>query len=680
MRTGELKGVGAKREAELAAAGIFTSDDLLAFYPMAFEDWTNVRKIREVVPGEKCCVVASVVKMRTNYLRKRGNMMLRVTVADGETAMDIVIFNARQYNQQAFGVGRIYAFFGSIYQDKMGLPQMVNPAYEEMNSETVLSIRPVYHTIKGISQKMFRNLVKQALEITDEIPETLPDSIIEKNKLCSRDFALRNIHFPIQRKAYNIARYRLVFEELFFLQTGLFMRANSRCRQETGVAFRRDDSLREFAELLGYEMTGAQKRVLREIELDMESAVPMQRLVQGDVGSGKTAVAAAALYKAAKAGYQGVLMAPTELLASQHFESFSRVMDGTGVRVGFLSSRVSKAERKHTLEALAEGSIDILIGTHSVIQEDVKFANLGLVITDEQHRFGVNQRRALAEKGNGRDPDVLVMTATPIPRTLAVIMFGEMDISVIDELPPGRQPVDTVVKPLTSRASVYKAAGKQLEQGRQVYAVAPLVADSEVMDVMSSETLYEDLKKRFKGYTVGLVNGSMKQEEKDAVMAAFSEGKIQILAATVVIEVGINVPNATVMIIENAERFGLAQLHQLRGRVGRGSGKSCCVLLTDKNSELGMERANTIAGTGDGFRIAEMDLTMRGPGDFFGTRQHGLPTLHMADLTKHMDILDGVREDVKEILQADPSLTAPENSMIARGVENMFGKLDAIGL
>ena len=406
--------------------------------------------------------------------------------------------------------------------------------------------------------------------------------------------------------------------------------------------------------------------------------MPMQRLVQGDVGSGKTAVAAAALYKAAKNGWQGVMMAPTELLARQHFETFKEFFENTDIRVGFLSSGVKAAEKRETLAAIADGSLDVIIGTHAVIQESVQFHRLGIVITDEQHRFGVDQRIKLAAKGE--DPDILVMTATPIPRTLAVIIFGDLDISVIDELPSGRMPIKTKAVSSRSRKKVYSFAADMIKQGRQVYAVAPLIADSESVEALSAESLYEKLHSEYPQLRIGLVHGGMKQAEKDAAMERFAAHETDILVATVVIEVGINVPNACVMIIENAERFGLAQLHQLRGRVGRGKDQSYCFLITDPKSELGKERAKVIEETNDGFVIAEKDLQMRGPGDFFGTRQHGLPALGMADLVKHIGILNGLRPAVKEMLQEDPHLKKPENALVAEGVQKLFGSFENLGI
>lgn len=675
MKVSEFKGVGAKRTEQLSKVGISTVSDLLSFYPIAFENWTDVRKICNLKPGMKCALLLSLLNVRNHFLRGQKKTMMRLKASDESGVIEIIYFNSKFYQHKSFVTGRFYAFYGRISEDKNGIIQMVNPDFQDMSQNAELGIIPVYSTIKGISQNMFRGLIKQALSTDIEVEETLPEFIISDNKLCSRNFAIRNIHFPENREAYAAAKYRLIYEELLFFQLGLFMKGNTRCNQG-GIAYLADKSMDDFLDRLSFQLTDAQRRVLTEINRDMEADISMQRLLQGDVGSGKTVIAAAALYKAAKNGWQGVLMVPTELLAMQHFESFSKLFGGSDINIGFLSSHLSAAKKRSVIDKVKNHEIDILIGTNSVIQPDVEYDKLGLVVTDEQHRFGVGQRLALSKKG--KSPDVLVMTATPIPRTLAMVLYGEFDISVIDELPPGRKPVKTEVRQLSSRAAVYRFVKKQLDLGRQAYAVAPLVSDSEVVEAMSSETLYDDLKKRFPEYNVGLVNGSMKQEEKDIVMSKFAEGRIHILIATVVIEVGINVPNATVMIIENAERFGLAQLHQLRGRVGRGGEQSYCILLVDKNQELGYNRAEVIASTTDGFEISDRDLEMRGPGDFFGTRQHGTANLNLADLSRHVGILNELRGKAKEILQEDPALAKPENRLLAEGMDRIFENTDRL--
>ncbi|MCI8283667.1 MAG: ATP-dependent DNA helicase RecG [Firmicutes bacterium] len=677
MNINEIKGIGPKKSALLnKELGIFTTEDMLGNYPVSYEDRSVIIPIGEIAADGVYFITASVVKIIKNYVYGNKGKMIKILVHDDTGGLEIIFFNASYYDK-SFKVGEQYGFYGKVTFGKSG-PQMVHPDFEKNSHEIKKEILPVYRTVKGITQKDLRKIAREAVSESININETLPVRILERNNICGRDFALKNIHFPADKKSFAAAKYRIIYEELFLLQTGLFIKGSSRCRTERGIAFSHDNYVGEFINSLNFTLTDAQQRVIREIVLDMESAVPMQRLVQGDVGSGKTVVAAAALYKAAKNGYQGVLMAPTELLADQHYDTFKNFFKNTDVKIGFLVSGISAKEKRETLEALKAGNIDILIGTHAVIQENVIFNKLGIVITDEQHRFGVEQRMKLAAKGN--NPDILVMTATPIPRSLAVIIFGDLDISIIDELPPGRKQIITKVVSKKSRSAVYKKIEKLLNEGQQVYAVAPLIADSEAVEAVSAESLYEELCEKYPKYNPALLHGGMNQKEKDYIMQEFSEGKRGILAATVVIEVGINVPNATVMIVENAERFGLAQLHQLRGRVGRGEKQSYCYLITDPKSELGMERAKTIEETADGFVIAEKDLQMRGPGDFFGLRQHGLPQLVMADLVRHIGILNSLRSDVKEMLQEDPSLSLPYNRCVAEGVEKMFGSFENLGI
>lgn len=676
MLVSEVKGIGPKKAALLESMGIVTLSDMLAHYPYSYEDRSKITEIADAQEGISCYICASVTKISKNFAYGRNGRMLRLLAADDTGTIEIIFFKASYY-ERAFQLDQPYYFYGKVTKGRSGL-QMVHPEFERKTGEFEASILPVYRTTKGITQKDLQKISRFALEQDIFVAETLPEALIEKNHMCSREFALKNIHFPSDRMSFKMAKYRLIYEELFILQTGLMIRGSSRLRVREGIEFPHDDSVREFINRLPYELTDAQTRVLREIANDMESPAPMQRLVQGDVGSGKTVVAAAALYKAAKAGYQGVMMAPTELLAAQHLETFQELYAGTGIRLGFLTSGVKAGARREVLESLKSGGIDVLIGTHAVIQDPVEFQNLALVITDEQHRFGVDQRKKLASKG--KNPDILVMTATPIPRTLAVILFGDLDISAIDELPPGRKKIETKAVSSRQRKRVYDFAAGQIREGRQVYVVAPLIEDSEAVDASSAVSVYEELQKSFSGFHVALVHGGMKQAEKDAVMESFSQGLIDILVATVVIEVGINVPNATLMIIENAERFGLAQLHQLRGRVGRGTHQSYCFLITDMKSELGKQRAEIIESSSDGFYIAEKDLEMRGPGEFFGTKQHGLPELTIADLAKHLPILNGLKDDVKDMLQEDPQLQAPENRLILQGVSRMFGRLESIGL
>jgi ATP-dependent DNA helicase RecG len=513
------------------------------------------------------------------------------------------------------------------------------------------------------------------------LEESLPADTIAENRLCGIAYALENVHYPADMQRLREAKYRLVFEELLVLQTGLLLLKRANGREGRGIAFK---SAREGADTarftagLPFRLTGAQSRTLGEIERDMESARVMNRLVQGDVGSGKTVIAAAAMYKAVKSGRQAVIMAPTEILAKQHLEEFEKLFSSHGVRLGFLSGASRGAERRSLLEKAERSEIDILIGTHALIQPDVVYGSLGLVVTDEQHRFGVRQRVSLSKKG--RDPDILVMTATPIPRTLALILYGDLDISVMDERPPGRRAVITRATDERGREAAYRLMREELAAGRQAYVVAPLIEDADESALRSATGLYEELSESFRAYAVALIHGRMRQAEKDAVMGAFYAGKTDVLVSTVLIEVGVNVPNATVMLIENAERFGLAQLHQLRGRVGRGAAQSYCILITENASAEAAERARVMVSTDDGFAIAEKDLELRGPGEFFGLRQHGIPQLRIANLAKHVKALYAVKAESERLLADDPSLSTPKNAALRAEIDALFASAADIGM
>jgi ATP-dependent DNA helicase RecG len=523
-----------------------------------------------------------------------------------------------------------------------------------------------------------RKWQKTALEHLPELEEYLPEETIKRNRLCGIRHAIENIHNPADRQRLMEAKFRLIFEELLFLQTGLLAIKYKMSGENKGIAFSPDVSLEAFTSTLPYRLTAAQRRVLSEINADMESDRVMNRLVQGDVGSGKTAIAAAAMYKAVKSGFQAVMMAPTELLARQHYESLKELFLRHGIETGFLSGGISQKEKKEVQDQIESGFLDIIIGTHAVIQPGVRFHNLGLVITDEQHRFGVNQRALLSQKG--RNPDVLVMSATPIPRTLAVILYGDLDISVIDEMPPGRKKIITRAVNSEGREAAYEFVRREAGKGRQVYVVAPLIEDSENLDVKSALGLYDELKERFHEFPVAFLHGGMKQADKDRIMEEFAKGRIRILISTVVIEVGINVPNATVMLVEYAERFGLAQLHQLRGRVGRGEEQSYCILITEGNSAVAEERANIMKSTNDGFVIAEKDLEIRGPGEFFGMRQHGIPEFKLADLVRHVKILKDVRDEAERILKEDRLLAGKEYQKLKEKIDIMFRNTDSLNI
>ena len=523
-----------------------------------------------------------------------------------------------------------------------------------------------------------RKYQKTALEFLPELEEYLPATTLERNRLCGIHYAIENIHYPTDKKRLMEAKYRLIFEELLFLQTGLLAIKGRMSSKNRGICFSSSADTAIFLGVLPYELTSAQRRVLAEISEDMEAQKVMHRLVQGDVGSGKTIIAAAAMYKAVKSGFQTVMMAPTELLARQHFDGLKPMFLQFGIKTGFLSGSISQKEKKEVLLQIEKGELDIIIGTHAVIQPSVKFANLGLVVTDEQHRFGVNQRALLSQKG--QNPDVLVMTATPIPRTLAVILYGDLDISIIDEMPPGRQQIITRAVNAKGREASYEFVRREVKKGRQAYVVAPLIEDSENLDAKSALGLYDELKERFKEFSVAFLHGGMKQADKDRIMQEFNTGKIQILISTVVIEVGINVPNASVMLIENAERFGLAQLHQLRGRVGRGEEQSYCILISDGGSDVAQERAEIMKETNDGFIIAEKDLEIRGPGEFFGMRQHGVPELKLADLVRHIKILNTVRGEAEQILQEDPLLLGMNYIKFKDKIDKMFKNTESLNI
>ena len=515
-------------------------------------------------------------------------------------------------------------------------------------------------------------MIRNIFESSDiSIDEYLPKWLVDKYNLCGVDFAIKNMHFPEKKENVKIAMYRLIFEELLFLQLGLFtVKGNNKVGK--GIRFQRHKDMDKIEEKLPFKLTRAQQKAYDEIIEDMTSDRIMNRLVQGDVGSGKTVVAQLALANCVLNGYQGAYMAPTEILAKQHMESFKDFFEGTGIRVEVLTGSSTKKEAREILEDLASGQVDILIGTHALIEDRVEFASLGLVITDEQHRFGVNQRGRLTSKSE--NPDVLVMTATPIPRTLALILYGDLDISIIDELPPGRKPIETLAIEKRKRESYYMSKVRsEIEKGRQVYVVCPLVEESETLDLKSASEVYDELRYDFfKDLRVGLLHGKMKASEKDQVMEAFKNHELDILVSTTVIEVGVNVPNASLMIIENAERFGLAQLHQLRGRVGRGSEKSYCTLIYGSKTEICRHRMAIMEETNDGFKISEKDLELRGPGDFFGTRQHGLPELRVANLFKHMKILRLVQKEAREIYAQDPALRVKDNEGIRLKIEEMF--------
>lgn len=653
-----VKGVGPKKKVELNRLGIKTVYDLLTYYPRTYEDQSVLTKIADLKAGCQATVAGVIVNVSDRQGGRRGMTIITALIGDGSGFLQITWFNQKYLNKQlkpgsrVFVTGKVSYAYGGRGQFAMSQLASFQILGEADEAETLTGIMPVYGATEKLNQKFFRKIIKELFASELEVEEIIAEPIKVKYNLLNRFEALKNIHFPENFTELKIARARLAFEELYMIQCGLLLLKKRVQEKKSGVRHLADSNLlKQVLTALPFKLTHDQAKTWQEIKHDMESSVPMRRLVQGDVGSGKTVIALLALVKTVENGYQGALMAPTEILASQHYESFQKLLSDFGIRVGFLSGRLTKKKREEMYALLAEQKIDIVIGTHALIQEGVHFAKLGLVVTDEQHRFGIDQRAELEKKGE-LTPDVLVMTATPIPRTMTLTVYGDLDVSLIQELPPGRQPIRTFVRTPDRRELIYQYVLTQLKAGRQAYVVCPLIEMNEESDLPSAEEVYDELRFGiFQGVPCGLVHGRMKPAEKEQIMQAFYEDKIKLLVATTVIEVGVNVPNASIMVIEHAERFGLAQLHQLRGRIGRGEYKSYCILVSDMKTENAKERLKIMATTSDGFKLAEADLKMRGPGQFFGTLQHGLPDLKIADVLGDMDILFKAREAAEETLQ-----------------------------
>ena len=666
-----VKGIGPKKAEKLNKLGIYTIKDLLYYFPRQFEDRSVIKKIAQLEDEEKVTVKALITNIES-YTPKKGMTITRIDVKDDTGFAKLTFFN-REYIKNTFRVGDSILAFGKV--KKNGRFVELNSCeleYLSTSPKNIGKLLPVYPLSYGITNKDIMNTVRMVFENKDiKIPEYMPEYLLKKYRLCGIEYAIKNIHFPKDKESLKIALYRLIFEELLVLQLGLFMYKGG-SSNEKGITFKRDSRLDDVLESLPFKLTKAQNRALNEIIDDMCSEKVMNRLVQGDVGSGKTVVALLALAECVFNGYQGALMAPTEILAQQHYESFTETFEDIGISVELLTGSVTKKQKEGILQRVKNGEVDILIGTHALIEENVEFENIGLVITDEQHRFGVRQRGKLSSKGTC--PDILVMTATPIPRTLALILYGDLDISIIDELPPGRQPIETIAVEKKKRDKVYNSlVRREVDKGRQVYIVCPLVEESETLDITSATETAEEIKRDFfPDLRVGLLHGKMKPSEKDAVMTSFKNHELDILVSTTVIEVGVNVPNSTLMIIENAERFGLAQLHQLRGRVGRGKHQSYCVLIYGSNSEVCRKRMDIMEETNDGFKISEKDLEIRGPGEFFGTMQHGVPELKVANLFKHMKILKTVQQEARIIIGEDSTLDFKEYRGLKREIESKF--------
>lgn len=671
-----LKGIGPKKSHILNKSGIHIIKDLLYYYPRDYEDRRNIRSVASLREGESVLIRAKIKSMTKGRYRYGNKHVLRLLVQDDTGEIEIIFFHS-PYMERLLFKDASYGFYGKISALGVGLA-MVHPEIDRDPDKSTPSILPVYPLPGGITQNELRKWQREALLLAPGLVDYIPEDMRVKNRLCGLEYAIRHIHFPKDIRRLKEARYRLIFDELFLLQLGLSFVKQKYASAEHGIVFCEKADLELFIDKLPFALTRAQKRVIKEIEDDMESRKVMNRLVQGDVGSGKTAVAAAAIYKAVKSGWQVAMMVPTEILARQHYEVLSGFFSPFGIKTGFLSGNLRRGERQELIKALADGSVDVLTGTHAVISPDVKFLKLGLVVTDEQHRFGVNQRNLLSDKG--KNPDVLVMTATPIPRSLAHILYGDLDMSVIDEMPPGRKPIITKSVDSKGRKASYEMMRREVYKGRQAYVVAPLIDESDSLDARSVKELYEEIKKIFSDCAVGLLHGEMKQEEKEQIMDGFRGGNINILVSTLVIEVGINVPNATFMLIENAERFGLAALHQLRGRVGRGDAQSFCILVTEGKSDLAKERALVLENESDGFRIAEKDLLLRGPGEFFGVKQHGIPELDLADLSKHISVLDVVSKEVFMLLKKDPLLEDMEHKNLKQKLHKSFINLENAGI
>ena len=670
-----LKGVGEARAKLFASMGITTLYDLISYFPRAYEDRTRIVPISELQVDEPACFRAFVISHpRTHHIRK-GLDLTKLTVTDETARLQLTFFN-QSYVADNLRYGAEYFFYGTLSGDYIGY-QMTNPVFEPVEKAGVLTrrIMPVYPLTAGVNNNLIARSVQQALEAClEELPEVLPAALRQEYGLCDAATAYRNIHAPASAEALNRARHRLIFEEFFIFSVGLAL-LRSRRTAHRRPPFERLD-LEPFLRALPFELTGAQKRVIGEIVSDLGSGSVMNRLVQGDVGSGKTAVAAAAAWLAARNGQQAAMMAPTELLAEQHARSLERLMTPLGVRTTLLTGSMTPAQKKNARRAIAEHGVDFIIGTHALIAEATDFSDLGLVIADEQHRFGVAQRAALAEKGS--DPHILVMSATPIPRTLAMILYGDLDVSVIDELPPGRQQIDTFLVGEDMRARINAFIRKQVAEGHQCYIVCPAIEEGEDESLRSAEAWAETLQQAvFPDLRVALVHGRMKAAQKEETMRSFARGEQDILVSTTVIEVGVDVPNATLMVIENADRFGLSQLHQLRGRVGRGKAKSYCVLFSSNQNPETRSRLKALCKTNDGFEISREDLALRGPGDFFGTRQSGLPAFKVGSLEMDLATLQNAQKAAAAFVSSEELPARPEYAPLMERIRNLFAAQNA---
>ena len=682
-----IKGIGEKKAQALAKLGVFSLFDLVSYFPRRYEDRSVFAPIESLQDGQQAVIDTYVAEEPRLARIRKGMELVKFKAVDGTGSVDITYFN-QGYVKNAISRGDHLYFYGKV--EVKGLRRsMANPVYEKALPEedeyspqpaadphavrVTGRIVPIYRTTAGISNKVLMQAIRSGMDACgDHLPELIPQEIKSRQKLCEARYAYENIHFPRDMETLAIARRRMVFEELFVLACALGKIRHEKVLDDGAVFSCTDPS--EFYAALPFTLTGAQKRAIADVSADLASGKVMSRLVQGDVGSGKTAVAASVIYMAYNSGYASAFMAPTEILASQHYATLSSMLSPFGLRIRLLTGSMTAKEKREVKTALKNGEVDLIIGTHALFSDDVEYANLGLVVTDEQHRFGVNQRASLI--GKGLHPHVLVMSATPIPRTLALILYGDLDVSIIDELPPGRQKVDTFAVDESYRQRLNGFIRKQVEEGRQVFVVCPMVEENdEVPDsIKSAEEHAKELAAEFPDLRVSLVHGKMKPKDKDRVMADFALGSSDILVSTTVVEVGVDVPNASLMVIENAERFGLSQLHQLRGRVGRGKHKSWCILVSDKTTDEVKARLDIMKKNSDGFKISEEDLRLRGPGDFFGSRQHGLPEMHMADLGADTLTLKEAQKEADALLVRDPELTMPEHRQLQERILLLFQK------
>lgn len=666
------KGIGEQRAKSLSKIGITTLRDLISYFPRTYEDRTETTPIAALEPGKAACVRGLVSREPTLSRIRKGMELVKLRVVDDSGLLDITFFN-QNYVRMQLKAGQSYIFYGKVTVDGMRR-SMINPLFEAEDAPATITGRivPIYRLTAGLSQKVLIAAIRKSLDdCAGILPNALPEWVVEKENLCEPAYAYENIHFPSDFAALELARRRLIFEELFVLSCALTQMKQSRVKN-SGVVISTPD-LDEFYRALPFVATSAQKRAINDAAHDMASGCSMNRLIQGDVGSGKTLVAAACIWCAHEGGLQSAFMAPTEILANQHYNTLSQLLEPLGIRVAKLTGSMTAKQKREVVEDLQSAAVSLVVGTHALISESVEFKTLALVITDEQHRFGVNQRAALIAKGNS--PHTLVMSATPIPRTLALMIYGDLDVSIIDELPPGRQKVDTYAVGEEMRERIYTFMRKQVADKHQVFVVCPAIDENEEspQDLHTAEEHSKELKEKiFPDLRVACIHGKMKAADKDKTMQSFVDGNIDILVATTVIEVGMDVPNASLIVIENADRFGLSQLHQLRGRVGRGSQKSFCVLFSGANGEDAQERLKIMEQTTDGFKISEEDLRLRGPGDFFGSRQHGLPEMHIADLCTDVRILKQAQNASQELLSVDPELRASENAALKARIEELF--------